>query len=469
MLLPSNMAALSACNACVLFSNGIKAAVVQFSCPETVFYLDFPSFQSPGDSSQPADTKPGSTGDKKDETQQPGGDVANSKRSSAQNWILASRISPDGKLVALCDDQKHLHIYEVSQDGCRLISSRCVARRVTSVVFTQDNKHVIVVDRSGDAYRFPVAPEQLPGVSGDSRPATDAREGEDAAVHGGTLLLGHLSMVLDVLLVERDFLIVTCDRDEKIRVSRYPDGFQIESYCLGHTQFVVTLAYDEDLKLLISGSGDASVRVWTLDGKQVTTVNVLDDLPTENDDTTRDAPVSQEKSTNVQPTIKDDDRLAVQSVVYCSKCRLLFVSLNKSRHVLVYRLLSTGSSFSLKLASALSGSGIVTNISVSQCVLWVTRKSDDKLSLSAYNIQDVGGQVLLTDVQVDSKEHCILQTINTQANLANAPPSALDLFPLLWKSGFQEDFKEHWKIKRASGESKHKKDQKKQKVEAAAS
>ncbi|KAI8783706.1 tRNA (guanine-N(7)-)-methyltransferase non-catalytic subunit wuho, partial [Biomphalaria glabrata] len=123
MLLPSNMAALSACNACVLFSNGIKAAVVQFSCPETVFYLDFPSFQSPGDSSQPADTKPGSTGDKKDETQQPGGDVANSKRSSAQNWILASRISPDGKLVALCDDQKHLHIYEVSQDGCRLISS----------------------------------------------------------------------------------------------------------------------------------------------------------------------------------------------------------------------------------------------------------------------------------------------------------------------------------------------------------
>ncbi|KAK0038711.1 tRNA (guanine-N(7)-)-methyltransferase non-catalytic subunit wuho, partial [Biomphalaria pfeifferi] len=112
----------------------------------------------------------------------------------------------------------------------------CVARRVTSVVFTQDNKHVVVVDRSGDAYRFPVFPEQLPGVSGDSRPAKDAKEGEDAAVHGGTLLLGHLSMVLDVLLVESDSLIVTCDRDEKIRVSRYPDGYQIESYCLGHTQ-----------------------------------------------------------------------------------------------------------------------------------------------------------------------------------------------------------------------------------------
>ncbi len=52
------------------------------------------------------------------------------------------------------------------------------------------------------------------------------------------LLLGHLSMLLDVLVTDCSRFVVTCDRDEKIRVSRYPNAYNIHTYCLGHTEFV---------------------------------------------------------------------------------------------------------------------------------------------------------------------------------------------------------------------------------------
>ncbi len=54
----------------------------------------------------------------------------------------------------------------------------------------------------------------------------------------GKLVLGHLSMLLDALVTECGRYLVTCDRDEKIRVSSYPNSHNIEGFCLGHTDFV---------------------------------------------------------------------------------------------------------------------------------------------------------------------------------------------------------------------------------------
>ena len=74
-------------------------------------------------------------------------------------------------------------------------------------------------------------------------------------------------------------LLLTADRDEKIRVSRFPQTFSIEGYLLGHKAFVTALApttimltddnknSDETTRhnLCVSCGGDDTVRLWSLD------------------------------------------------------------------------------------------------------------------------------------------------------------------------------------------------------------
>lgn len=59
----------------------------------------------------------------------------------------------------------------------------------------------------------------------------------------GDLVLGHASMITAMQLSLDDRFIITSDRDEHIRVSQYPDGFNIERFCLGHTKYVQSLSY----------------------------------------------------------------------------------------------------------------------------------------------------------------------------------------------------------------------------------
>jgi tRNA (guanine-N(7)-)-methyltransferase subunit TRM82 len=108
---------------------------------------------------------------------------------------------------------------------------------------------------------------------------------------GQKLLLGHVSMLTDVVLVERDGrnYIVTADRDEHIRISRgIPQAHIIESYCFGHTEFVSRLCVPTTYpNILISGGGEDEIYVWDwLIGKILQKVDlrsqVLRDIPETN-------------------------------------------------------------------------------------------------------------------------------------------------------------------------------------------
>ncbi|XP_053384224.1 tRNA (guanine-N(7)-)-methyltransferase non-catalytic subunit wdr4-like isoform X2 [Mercenaria mercenaria] len=134
----------------------------------------------------------------------------------------------------------------------RLSKSLLVARRCTAITFPQNEKEVVVADRTGDVYRFSL-------IDTDS---------------DGELILGHLSMILDVVISSDDKYIITCDRDEKVRISYYPNAYNIQAFCLLHTEYVSQVLYLKDFNCIVSGSGDGTLACWTMEGKNLCNTDI---------------------------------------------------------------------------------------------------------------------------------------------------------------------------------------------------
>uniref|UniRef100_A0A1A8HSS3 WD repeat domain 4 n=1 Tax=Nothobranchius kuhntae TaxID=321403 RepID=A0A1A8HSS3_NOTKU len=163
-----------------------------------------------------------------------------STEETGSDEVLAIAVSSSGKLVALTDDTKRLVLFEC-EPSWRCISTRWVVRRCVSLVFSQAEDELLVADKSGDVYSFSVVEPQA--------------EGE--------LKMGHLSMLLSMVVSPDDKFIITADRDEKIRVSHRRSPYNIQSFCLGHRQFVSTLHIPPSHPhWLLSGSGDGTMKLW---------------------------------------------------------------------------------------------------------------------------------------------------------------------------------------------------------------
>ena len=84
-------------------------------------------------------------------------------------------------------------------------------------------------------HSYPLHPEP---ISKSSDPAPGASKRGSLTAHenpsNGTLVLGHASLLTTFLLTPDEQYIVTADRDEHIRVSWFPRGYNVERYCLGH-------------------------------------------------------------------------------------------------------------------------------------------------------------------------------------------------------------------------------------------
>lgn len=151
--------------------------------------------------------------------------------------------SDDGKLFAYNTNKgKLLSIWNTADWS--LIENKTLAKHATDIVFTPKTNVVVVGDKKGDVYAFNELPVRF---------------------------LGHSSMILDICFSNDEKYIVTCDSDEKVRVSHYPNGKNILYYMMGHEAYVSGVCMMNNF--ILSGSGDKTLRLWDFnDG------NLLDKL-----------------------------------------------------------------------------------------------------------------------------------------------------------------------------------------------
>ena len=191
-----------------------------------------------------------------------GGDV------SGGNPVLAVAISPskDGESCLTCAvsrQDKTLALYSVPLTG-RDDSSNVdpiavykTPKRVGSLAFasvpsgTDDGNSaeiIVSADFEGNAIAYPVEA----GASDVSR-----------------LLLGHTASMLTGLRIvpnstDNTTRILTSDRDEKVRVSSFPNTFVVEGYLLGHTEYVSSLdvSKNDACPFCVTCGGDGTIRLW---------------------------------------------------------------------------------------------------------------------------------------------------------------------------------------------------------------
>ena len=80
------------------------------------------------------------------------------------------------------------------------------------------------------------------------------------------LLLGHTASAITSIKVatldNNQQVILSADRDEKVRISHFPACFVIDGFLLGHTAFVSSIDVSQGTKKCITCSGDGSVILW---------------------------------------------------------------------------------------------------------------------------------------------------------------------------------------------------------------
>lgn len=195
--------------------------------------------------------------------------------SNSSAFIRQIAISSDSQYAATISDDKGLRIFSLASGSSpELLSTRYLTKKASDLSFTPDND-LLVSDKVGDCYLYPLVPKAT--VSAETVKRMDV-QADPTLNPEATYLLGHVSVLTSHIFTEDRKHIITADRDEHIRVTRYPDTFVIERYLFGTDGFVSSIHIPIDHPdLLISGGGEGILRLWDWkQGKQVGSVDVAE-------------------------------------------------------------------------------------------------------------------------------------------------------------------------------------------------
>ncbi|KAF5004740.1 hypothetical protein FDECE_8785 [Fusarium decemcellulare] len=209
-------------------------------------------------------------------------------------------------ILAITGHDKVIWVFENDGKGSLTqLSKRTMPKRPSDVVIGPDSQ-IICADKFGDVYALPLLfdPASQPATPQSSTPtpakpaykpsanattvhskrnlraldnqqrhmelATRTKAETEGKSEGVgfelTLLLGHVSMLTALAIGESEGrrYIITGDRDEHIRVSRYlPQAYVIEGFCFGHKDFISSMTIPAPRgDILVSGGGDEDLFVW---------------------------------------------------------------------------------------------------------------------------------------------------------------------------------------------------------------
>jgi len=151
-------------------------------------------------------------------------------------------VSADAKFLVTGGDDKEMKVWRVAD--WQLHQSCALSKKATAVIVTDDGKYVAGADKFGEVAYMEVADEPRGKIPAE-------------------FCLGHMSIVTCMAVLPGGRGVITGDRDSSIRTSCFPDGFNVEAFCLGHSTWVsqITLPAGHE-ELLFSGDGGGELILW---------------------------------------------------------------------------------------------------------------------------------------------------------------------------------------------------------------
>lgn len=160
--------------------------------------------------------------------------------------VISVTCTKDGKLLSAAFANKWVCCW--NSEGL-LLGSKLCNKRPTALAFANFNhssgiilQTLLISDKSGEIW------------------ATDIPEMKNII-----RLAGHTaSVITDMEMAPCGSLLITADRDEKIRVSNFPQLAGIETYCLGHTNVVTSIGFIklQNKFFLVSSGWDHALCLW---------------------------------------------------------------------------------------------------------------------------------------------------------------------------------------------------------------
>eukprot|EP01065_Artemidia_motanka_P032166 TRINITY_DN39204_c0_g1_i1.p1 TRINITY_DN39204_c0_g1~~TRINITY_DN39204_c0_g1_i1.p1 ORF type:complete len:424 (+),score=152.33 TRINITY_DN39204_c0_g1_i1:84-1274(+) len=154
--------------------------------------------------------------------------------------VRSLAFSADGKTLFVAGDDKAVEAWPVPELSSARHVSNAVSKKIGRLRVAPDGA-VIAGDKAGDVWRFEYSP--------------------DSGFRESVFLLGHTASTITGLEFCGDSRLISSDKDEHIRVSRFPHCHVIDNYCLGHTGFIASIAITRS-GAVASGSGDGTLRLW---------------------------------------------------------------------------------------------------------------------------------------------------------------------------------------------------------------